>query len=61
MTICRISYQASGIVALTLLTLTVCMPLRADNFAEFDRIATGLRDSSARTPAGTWPGWPFAF
>jgi hypothetical protein len=28
--------------------------LRAGNFAEFDRIATGLRDSSARTPAGAW-------
>jgi hypothetical protein len=28
--------------------------LRAGNFAEFDRLATGLRDSSARTPAGTW-------
>ena len=28
--------------------------LRAGNFAEFDRVATQLRDSSARTPAGTW-------
>lgn len=73
MTICRILHRASGIAALALLTLTVCMPLRAaeleleeslknqaaallraGNFAEFDTIATGLRDSSARTPAGTW-------
>ena len=28
--------------------------LRAGNFAQFDRVATQLRDSSARTPAGTW-------
>lgn len=28
--------------------------LHAGNFAEFDRVATQLRDSSARTPAGTW-------
>jgi hypothetical protein len=28
--------------------------LRAGNFAEFDRVATQLRDTSARTPAGTW-------
>jgi len=28
--------------------------LRAGNFAEFDRFATQLRATSARTPAGTW-------
>lgn len=28
--------------------------LRAGNCAEFDRVATQLRASSARTPAGTW-------
>ncbi len=28
--------------------------LRAGDFAQFDRVATRLRDSSERTPAGTW-------
>ena len=28
--------------------------LRAGDFSQFDAIATGLRDTSARTPAGTW-------
>lgn len=28
--------------------------LRAGDFAQFDRVATQLRDSSERTPAGTW-------